>query len=294
MKSAYSILKYVNNPLSNEAIALGLIVIADKQVYFHLSNQKLELAKKLNSKNYKLLEFSLNQFKSFVKREAVDESIFLFKSEKQLNNEYLNRLSNYNNGILQFSKPEIIHSNVSPTTFQDYFKKFIGEEIHFEGKQKESDFKKVIEEKLYNPLRDKIDIDYILRKKQIDTLFFDFHFDGIGVNGSLYAAKAIDFNSNRQLGQIRNDISDFESVIERLKRLADSKGLSSDHKFCLIVDQYKGNAPSYNDLYSILKKDNMPLFDIISSKEMDTFVDLVIKNKARKFSEELDLTIPTI
>jgi hypothetical protein len=291
MKSFYSILKYVNNPLSNEIIALGLVVIADEQVYFHISHQKLELAKKLNSKNYKLLEFSLNQFKNFVKKETVDESVYLFKSEKQLNKQFLNRLYDYNNGILQFSKPEVINTVTSYNVFQDYFRKFIGEELISEEKEKISEFKKIIQKKLYAPLKDIIDIDYTLKKKQIETLFFDFHFDGLGVNGSLYAAKAIDFNSNRQLGQIRNDISDFESVIERLKRLASEKGLSNNHKFCLIVDPYQGNAPSYNDLYSILKKDNMPLFDILSSKEVDKFINVVLNRNARKFSEDLNLSI---
>jgi hypothetical protein len=291
MKSFYSILKYVNNPLSNEIIALGLVVIADEQVYFHISHQKLELAKKLNSKNYKLLEFSLNQFKNFVKKETVDESVYLFKSEKQLNKQFLNRLYDYNNGILQFSKPEVINTVTSYNVFQDYFRKFIGEELVSEEKEKISEFKKIIQKKLYAPLKDIIDIDYTLKKKQIETLFFDFHFDGLGVNGSLYAAKAIDFNSNRQLGQIRNDISDFESVIERLKRLASEKGLSNNHKFCLIVDPYQGNAPSYNDLYSILKKDNMPLFDILSSKEVDKFINVVLNRNARKFSEDLNLSI---
>lgn len=291
MKSFYSILKYVNNPLSNEIIALGLVVIADEQVYFHVSHQKLELAKKLNPKNFKLLEFSLNQFKNFVKKEAIDESAYLFKSKKQLNKQFLNRLYDYNNGILQFSKPEAINTVTSYNVFQDYFRKFIGEELLPLEKEKISEFKKIIEKKLYAPLKDIIDIDYTLKKKQIETLFFDFHFDGLGVNGSLYAAKAIDFNSNRQLAQIRNDISDFESVIERLKRLASEKGLSNNHKFCLIVDPYQGNAPSYNDLYSILKKDNMPLFNILSSTEVDKFINVVLDRNARKFSEDLNLSI---
>ena len=33
----------------------------------------------------------------------------------------------------------------------------------------------------------------------------------------------------------------------------------------------------------------MPLFEILSSGEMNKFVDIVVKRKARKFSEELDL-----
>ncbi|PTS91320.1 hypothetical protein DBR11_29295 [Pedobacter sp. HMWF019] len=247
----------------------------------------MDLARKLNSKNYPLLEFSLKQFKNFVQKDTINESSLLIKSEKQINQELLFRLSNYNNGILQFSKPESINSTINSATFKEYFAKFIGEELMPEPKPDKSPFKNIIKKKLYDPLKDKIDVDFTLEKKQLETLFFDFHLDGIGVNGSIYAAKAIDFNSKRQLGQIRNDISDFESVIERLNIFAKSKGLSNHHQYCLIIDSYQGNSPSYLDLYSLLKEDNMPLFKILSSNEMNRFVSQVIDNKARKFSEEL-------
>ena len=288
MESYYSILKYVNNPLSNEAIALGLLAVSNGEVYFQLSDQKLELAKKLNNKNYKLLDFSLKQFQEFLEADSQDESHFLIASKKQINKGFINKLSNYNNGILQFSKPEAINSEISTSVFINYFNRFIGEEPAQEIVLPKSRFKNTIEKKLYEPLKNKIDVAFILKKKQLDTLFFDFHFDGIGVNGKIYAAKAIDFNSNRQLGQIRNDISDFESVIERLNRFADVKGLSSDHKYSLIVDPYLGYSVSYNDLYSLLKKNTMPFFEIISTKETQKFVDQVIKNKAHKFSEQLE------
>lgn len=287
MGSYYSILKYVNNPLSNETIALGLLVVSNGEVHFQISDQKLDLAKKLNSRNYNLLDFTLKQFKDFVDRDSADESSFLIKSRKQINPEFIHRLSTYNNGILQFSKPELLHIVISPSLFKEYFSRFIGEELKTVHRPGNTRFKNIITKKLYDPLKDKIDVDFTLKKNKLDTLFFDFHLDGIGVNGALYAAKAIDFNSNRQLAQIRNDISDFESVIERLNRFAHSRGLSNNHQYCLIIDPYKGNAPSYNDLYSLLRKDNMPLFKILSSTEMDVFVDSVVTNKARKFSEEL-------
>lgn len=289
MKSHYSIIKYVNNSLTNETISLGLIVISNNEIYFHLSPNKIELVKKLNSKNYKLLEFSLKQFKHFAEKETKEENSELFSSVKIIDFEYLNRLSNYNNGILQFSKPESIDSIISYENFLEYVKKFIGEDLMIPVRMAISPFKEIIKEKLYEPLQDKIDVDFILKKHKLESLFFDFHFDCIGVNGALYAAKAIDFNANRQLGQIRTDISEFESVIERLNRFAQNKGLSNNNTYCLIVDSYKGNQPSYNDLYSLLKKDIMPLFKIIESTEVEKFTSKVISHKARKFSEELEL-----
>jgi len=287
MKSYYSIIKYVNNSLTNETISLGLIIVSNNEVFFHISPNKIELAKRLSSKNYKLLDFSLKQFKRFADKELTIDNSVLFEKDKIIDYDYLSRLSNYNNGILQFSKPEIIDAIISYSDFLAYVKRFIGEDLPLAAKILESPFKSLIKRKLYNPLESRIDVDFTLKKNQLESLFFDFHLDGIGVNGALYAAKAIDFNSNRQLNQIRTDISEFESVIERLNRLAVKKGLSSDNNYCLIIDSYNGNLPSYNDLYSLLKKDNMPLFKILQSNEVDKFTDQVIANNARKFSEEI-------
>lgn len=289
MKSFYSILKYVNNSFSNESIALGLLAVNNGEIHFQVSKQKTGLVKKLNSKNYKLLEFSLKQFTDFIEREISNEPEFLIKSEKKINLNFINKLSKYNNGILQFSKPETINSEISADTFLEYYHSIIGEELRLIEKNPKSSFKYLIEDKLYKPLENKIDVDFTLKMKQLDSLFFDFHFDGIGVNGKVYGAKALDLNANRRISSIKNEISNFESVIKRLNEFAFLKGLSQDNCYFLIVDPYQGNDLSYNDLYSLLQKTTMPFFEILSLAEAHKFVNLVLDNKARKFSEELSL-----
>lgn len=295
MESHYSILKFVNNPLSGENISLGLIVISDQDVYFRLSTQKLSIAKKLNPHSISLLEYSLEQLRNFLAYDLADQSYKLIQFKKTLDTSFLNRLSNYNNGILQFSKPSFIKATIDGSVFDSYFKKFIDDNIvdeklgEVEPQKNISQLKYNIEQNLYIPLKDKIDVNYTLNKKVLPSLFFDFHLDGIGVNGAMYAAKSVDLNSNRQIGQIVKEISEYESVIDRLNKFAELKQITGDHQYFLIADQYNGKSLSYMDLYSLLKESNMPFFKLISSNEIDIIVNLVNKNKARKFSEELEV-----
>jgi len=293
MESYYSILRFVNNSISNEAIAIGLVFLSNDQLFSEISQSKVDFAKKLNPKASTLLDFTLKQLKIFLDEEAKEQPDTLFKFPKRLNSEFLKRLSDYNNGLLQFSPPSYIKENITHSSFSVYFDKFIGSvnEVHSQ-KIERSVFQSVIEQKFCNPLKDRIDVNYTIKKKTLPSLFFDFKIDGIGVNGSIYAAKSIDFNGNKQLYQIKSEISEFESIIERLKIFAEAKGISNkDPRYYLIVDPYNGKYPSYLDLYSLLKEEDMPFFSLKSSNELDNLVDLVIKNNVRKFSQELKVAV---
>lgn len=287
MVSHLSVIKYVNNPLSNENIALGLIVLCGDKVYFKISDEKTGIVKKLNAKSSKLLEFSLKHLNDFISEDSIDQSGKLIKFKKKLDVDFLERLCNYSNGIVQISKPSPVQKQVDDKVFMDYFKLYIGEErVQIDEPSSISPMQQNIQNKLYAPLKDKIDVDYTLKQKQLPTLFFDFHFDGVGVNGAMYAAKSVDFN-NKRIDQIRKDVSDYESVIERLNDFAKKKGITGQHQYYLIADPYNGSSPSYMDLYSILKQNNMPLFKLISSADLQTLVSMILRNNARKLSEEL-------
>lgn len=291
MESYYSILRFVNNPVSNESIAVGLIFICQDQVYFKYSEQKINFVKKLNPSVSKLFDFSIEQLNSFISKDSSVSSGMLFQFSKNINSNFLNRLADYNNGILQFSKLAFIKDNVDQESFLEYFRKFINNSVG-ELKQTEghhtSSFKSKVEKSFYAPLKDKIDIEYTLKKKSLPSLFFDYKLDGVGVNASMYAAKSIDFNSNKPLAQIKSEISEFESVIERLNKFAESKNIPNQNPhYNLIVDPYHGNSPSTSDLYSMLKEENMPFFKTISIDDIDDLVLQYIQNKVGKFSDYL-------
>jgi len=100
----------------------------------------------------------------------------------------------------------------------------------------------------------------------------------------MYAAKSIDFNANKSISDIRAEISEYESVIERLNTFAKSKQINEPSSYYLVADQYEGKKLSYLDLYSLLKEQNMPYFKLISSNNLDVFVEKIEKRKVGKFS----------
>jgi len=289
MSSYYSILKFVNNSLSGEYISIGLVAISDKNVFFRTSKNKVSIAHKLNPNSKNLLNFSLDKISDFICNDSKEQSNQLVKFEKTMNVEFLNRLSVYNNGIVQFSKPSMINMKLDQNSFDNLFEDVIdGYDLIKDKKGKLSVFKEKISKSLYAPLKEKVDVDYKLKKKSLPSLFFDFHFDSIGVNGAIYASKAIDFN-HQQLSSIRTELAEYESLISRLEDFARKKNINGKHQHFIISDPYKGKSISYLDIYTLLEdKKIMPYFKLINSNQVDEIIRVVNKTKASKFSELLE------
>ena len=290
MKSHYSILRFINNPLSRENIAIGLIAISENQVRFRFSNEKVNLIKKLNPYGFELANFTLNKIEDSINSSYVKEDE-LIGNENIFNIEYIERLSSYNNGILQFDKPSAINIEFNQTFFDSFFIKYIGLESRYSKTENNSIsiFKNRIKSKLYEPLKNQIDVDLKIKKKQIPSLYFDYHLDGIGVNGVVYSIKGIDLNSNQAPSVIAKDISEFESFNQRLDSFSKSKGLpAGKNKHYLVIDPYKGSKLSYLDLYNILSDSDkdLPFYELIGSKDLNELVIQLKKNKTRKFTEE--------
>lgn len=282
-----TVIKYVSNHLSGENIAIGLIAVNQENSFFRISQRKVSLVKRLNPEVGKLLDFSISQLNKLFKEDITKTLQSKLLLNKILSLDYINRLSVYNNGVLQFSSPQSYNILFKESNFNEFFKKFITDKsdnalvkVHTN-----SHFDTILQQRFYGPLKDKIDVDYVLKKQQLPSLLFDFHLDGIGVNGVMYAVKSIDINSQKKASQLKVEISEYESVLDRLDRFAKQKGLSEDSQYHLIFEEYNGKIPSLLELSSILNQNNMPLFKVSSTKDVKPIVDSIINSKAKKFSE---------
>ena len=288
MKSFYSIVRFYSNSLSKENIAIGLIMISGGRLFFKFSDDKIEFVSKLNPSISKLLNFSLSQIKNSLieptlnyKKIIVDDELF--------NLSYLERLSNYNNGLIQFDKPILINQVYDELKFNSFFEKYISiknEKIVL-PKEANSVFHNRIKTSLYEPLKDTIDVDKTIKKREIPSLYFNYHLDGLGVNGAIYTIKAIDLNSNKQLNQIQKVIAEFESFNMHIDKFGRSKDINERSRHYLVMDEYTGQKTSYLDLYTILTdKANVEFYELVNSKNIGKIVNEVRKKKAKKFSEE--------
>lgn len=288
MAGYYSILRFVSNPLSNESIALGLVVLSGRTALFRLSNSKVEFAKKLSPASAKLLTFSLGQLHQFFKQDLNDQSNQLVQFPVQIQHDFIARLASYNNGLLQFSEPAYIESEQLVNQFERYFERFVEANVLISVKPNQPEvsvLKQRVQHNFYEPLRGSIDVDYTIRKRQLPALYFDYHLDGVGVNGAMYAVKAIDLNANHHLDTIQRELSEFESVIDRLNRFARERNINGKPEYYLIVDPYKGDNKDRKELYDILQ--STPQFTLGKSSKLAEIAEKFRKKKVGKFSEKL-------
>lgn len=291
MKNVISILKFVNNPASGENISLGLVAISSNRIFFKISYQKLQLAKKLNPKNAKLLDFSINQLSSYISHDLEPESNNKTEFKSQLNSSVLDRLARYNNGLLQFSSPSAINSEINDADFYNIFDQFIGHDdtqimepkaLHVPSKLFSN-----LESKFIAPLSDCIDVKITVKKKQLPSLFFDFSLDGLGVNGSLYVVKSMDLSIIKAPAAKAN-ISEYESLLDRLIDFSKSKGINGTPVTYLVMDApEKDKSSELSNLYRFLINERMKYFEVISSDALSSVSSEIIRNKVRKFSQDL-------
>ena len=250
MKSYYSIIRFVNNPLSKENLAIGMIVISGGKVFYKFSKEKINITHKINSNNSNLLDYTIDKVSNFIDLQLKEE-VSLFSREVSVNLDYLNRLSIYNNGFLQFDKPLIINLDFDDVKFKNFFQKYI--ELNLRETKKaliDRSFKRTIENVFHKPLLNVIDIDYKVKKEKLPGLVFDYTLDGIGINGSVYTVKSLDLNSEKPLDSFRRDISDLESLNYRINLFSKENDLDiGNNNHYLVIDPYKNSKSSYHNLY---------------------------------------------
>lgn len=300
MKSYYSLIRYVNNPLSRENIAIGLIVISGKDIYYKFSQSKIGLVSKINPDNYKLFEYTLEKIQGFIRKE-LDHHKSLFHNDLEINQDYLNRLSIYNNGFIQFDKPVAINMDFDDIIFNNFFNKYV--ELIIKKQQKKivnRAFRNIIHHVFSEPLKDLIDIDVKIKKEQIPGLYFDYKLDGIGVNNIVYSVKSIDLNSEKAIDIIQKEISEFETLNYRIDRFSQSDLFTNTNniensfknKHYLVIDEYIGNKDSYHKLYEIIneqKKYSFP-YEVINTKDLNSVTNEIKNSGIGKFLDNLTVS----
>lgn len=289
MKSYYSLIRYFNNSLSKENIVIGLIAISNTNVFYRFSESKIKLISKFSDNRDDLLNYNLKKLKEYLDVNVNDK---LFISENALNlKEYIDRLSVYSNGLIQFDKPVELNMNVNEAFFNRFYDKYIGEfKSNARNKKVDQAFVQRVENKFSKPLEDIIDIDYKIESKVIPSLFFDYKLNGIGFNGSIYSVKCIDINSNRTLDNIQKDISELESLSYRLNRFSEDKVQHPENnQHFLVMDEYKGYEDKYAELYEALISQENEMYKIVNSNDLESITAKIIKAGATKFSELIEL-----
>lgn len=284
MKSYYSIIKVVSNVLSNDSIAIGLVLSNDKEFIIQFSPSKIRIAKSLMGKNKKMLDHFIKQIEHQI--EEVNqyyqlESKNLFETPNIINAKYFNYLHRYSNNTIQFSDPQYIKEDVSQKAYQKLFELLI-DQFPLENKEIIIDEKWELSQgnirsKLIDRVRDKVHTEFKFSSQQLPNLYFNFLMDCIGKNGVFTGAKSINFNQSEST--IQKELSNYFAFTDILTRKFDK--YKEDNFFYLISDEPDSiNSKEHRLWEKVIKLNN---FTNIHSKEVNIIANKIEELQSATF-----------
>lgn len=281
MKSFYSILKFSPNIVTEDSLAIGIILFNKGSFHSFFSDKKKRIAQNLLNDKDSDLHFLMNQIKE--KCEDIKGSnyqkILFDQYEKYSELSYFHYLSNYSNGILQFSKPNTLFENFDEKSFESLVFTLFNEytESRKVESVKKSSFKEVVERKLIKRVSKAVHTHYTFEPKSYPSIYFNYEMDCIGLNGSLIGAKSLDFEQSIQ--SIDRNVSHYYTLISFLASKYEKPLI--ENKFFLISEEPDDIGSKKHQLWESVKKNE--LIKVLNPEESDIVARDIEQRKAVKF-----------
>lgn len=290
MKTFLSILSIKTNNFSNEKIVVGLLAVSANEVYYAYSKEKLKLLNKIS--NQENLSIFAETFLSQVKKKVTHTNKDKYKhqesfkfSKSLFSEEYFKYLSDYNNGVLNFSEPFEINYNFSKLDFNKYYNNFVGESLDAKTKKENVSLHKKIKPYFKKEgLNDKADLNYTLNSLNFKGILKDCQIPLITKNGNINALQAIDFEMHPNT--ITNNLYETKIIFDALSSFA-PKIQTSVEKIKVAFEEPKLNTEQHKLLDLALKEYN-ETFEFITPDKVDSFTDTIVNSKFVKFSSLLN------
>jgi hypothetical protein len=285
MKKFYTIIQLAPNKAAGDTVAIGMLLFDGSKLKYYISDKKKNIALKLlNDKNVDI-DFFIKQItnKCDIINNDIDERNLFNKYDKISDVSYINYLSNYSNGLLKFSKPTVFFDEVDDFKFNDLINLFFNETI-FKNEiviHNEINIEAIVQNELIKKVTNKIHTNYKFSPNNLNSIYFPFEMDCIGLNGSLIGAKSMSFEKSKTT--LDKNLSHYFTLISMLSSKY-NKSLK-DNKFYLITEEPSEiNSEEHRVWESIIKNE---LVTLIHPEQSNTVADLVFEKNASKFLEEV-------
>lgn len=285
MKKFYTIIQLAPNKAAGDTVAIGMLLFDGSKLKYYISDKKKNIALKLlNDKNVDI-DFFIKQItnKCDIINNDIDERNLFNKYDKISDVSYINYLSNYSNGLLQFSKPTVFFDEVDDFKFNNLINLFFNETI-FKNEiviHNEINIEVIVQNELIEKVTNKIHTNYKFSPNNLNSIYFPFEMDCIGLNGSLIGAKSMSFEKSKTT--LDKNLSHYFTLISMLSSKY-NKSLK-DNKFYLITEEPSVIESEEHIVWeSIIKNE---LVTLIHPEQSNIVADLVFEKNAGKFLEEV-------
>lgn len=286
MKNFYSILKLSPNIATQDSVAIGILLFDGVKFRYYFSEKKKRIANNLLDDKDVNLNFIVNQIIEKCKSINLDkeELQFFYKSDKLSEISYFDYLSNYSNGLLQFSKPKIIFDEINDISFENLIGFLFKEPVYQKLSTLSNEYvvsQEIITKNLIDKVNTKVHTHYKFKPEVFPSIYFPYEMDCIGLNGSLIGAKSLSFDKSLQV--IDKNISHYFTLISSLSSKY-NKSLK-DNNFYLISEEPSEISSKEHKLWESVRYNE--LISVINPEESNKVADLIIEKNASKFLDEV-------
>lgn len=271
MKGFYSIIKYYPDINRDEGFGIGLHLISEDHSFnkFQFSEKRIKrINSAYNLKKSFLLNTTLNDFK-----------------QTALDKKTIDYLSVYSNGMIRFSKPQIIVTESFEEKFPFLYKKFIADYSE-EGFDSSSDNLKRSQKNITNKFRSSLKSNSVIEKsldigyefKEILLLLGNPKIDYIGVNGKIYAGEIFNFDQSDE--SVQKNFNKTITLFDTFERLYPEIFEPSECKFLVLSDQAKN-------------KEYSKYMDALNSWHTKAKYGILIKNTLEEFQSIIEHDVKT-
>jgi hypothetical protein len=268
MKTFYSILSVVINPVSGEKISVGLLLSNGNDSIFRCSDNRLSIVLKILDNDSK--RFIKNYIKSIDsvinKIDINDDSSNIFYNEGKnviVNEPYIEYLSRYSRNVINFSKPTPIDVELADKVYDNLFAKFIAEEI---ASEKPEERIIISAKKSFFPKAEKyfsIEKEFIANKQT--KLLLPAKIDLFGKNGEIVMGQFFDLE--KSANNIKSDFFDYNQIAKLHKHST---------KFFVSFEPAKDNFPQQHYFWSEIRKQKG--YTYVDISETDSIIEYAREN----------------
>lgn len=281
------------NPLSLEKIAFGLLGVADQAVYFHTSDHKILVAEQLLGESViKLVKSSLSAIRQAItlQNKAVKAagSKLFSPASSVFNQSYVNSLSQYSKGLIQFGETLSVAGGLTRSEFATMFEKFVGEPFTPSPSGRGA-FARLVKEKLNVPdLDKKADIHYALKPgnvKGLKGLLKPTNITLLTTHDALFVFQQIDFANTEIV--LANNLYEFEAVADALNAYSE-KTFNQPGTFKIVAEPPPAQTAQRKQ-YDTIKNFKQDVFSFITPNQLAEEARLIAANghvKASVYLEE--------
>jgi hypothetical protein len=259
MKTFYSILSAVINPVSGEKISLGMLLSDGNTSLFNFSDTRLSLVGSLIDKeNKKFIKQYLKSIENVINKIDInDDQLTIFENEGKnliVNESYIDYLSSYSQNVISFSKPVAIDVNVDQKIFESLFVKFIDEETDIEPLHRHN--VEIVKAGFFPEVNNYFSIEKEFTPEHYPKVILPVTIDLFGKNEIEVIGQFLDLEKN--IYHIKNDYFDYSQLTEVFPK---------SKKFLISSEPPKSKYPQQHYFWNEIRKQKKQ--DYVNIEELE-------------------------